>query len=146
MRTAAFTITFRRSRLVSPDGIKPSDLLPGDVCTTTTGPTCDFVYTGYRIPLIVVSPYTKKNYVSHTVTDTTAILKLIETRFNVPALTKRDAAQTDMTEFFDFSNPPWITPPTPPAQSYQRSLLPRSFALTDQRPPRIRYGSCASSA
>src|SRR5262249_43118745 len=26
---------------VSPDGIKPADLFPGDVCTTVTGPTCD---------------------------------------------------------------------------------------------------------
>jgi len=102
---------------ISPDGIAPVDLLPLDVCTMTTGPTCDFVYTGYRVPLIVVSPYTKKNYVSHSVADTTAILKLIETRFNVPALTKRDAAQIDMTEFFDFANPVWMTPPTPPAQA-----------------------------
>jgi phospholipase C len=102
---------------VSPDGIKPVDLLPGDVCTQVTGPTCDFVYTGYRVPLIVVSPYAKKNYVSHTVADYTAILKFIETRFTLSALTQRDAAQMDMTEFFDFSNPPWITPPTPPEQS-----------------------------
>jgi phospholipase C len=101
---------------VSPDGIPPSDLLPGDVCTSVTGPTCDFVYTGYRVPLIVISPFTKKHYVSHTTADSTAILKLIETRFNVPALTKRDAAQMDMTEFFDFVNPPWVTPPSPPAQ------------------------------
>lgn len=102
---------------VSPDGIKPVDLQPGDVCTTVTGPTCDFTYTGYRVPLIVVSPYAKKNYVSHSVADLTAILKLIETRFGVPALTKRDAAQIDMTEFFDFNNPPWTTPPSPPAQN-----------------------------
>jgi phospholipase C len=102
---------------ISPDGIAPVDLLPGDVCTTVTGPTCDFVYTGYRVPLIVVSPYTKKNYVSHSVADLTAILKLIETRFNVSALTKRDAAQIDMTEFFDFSSPSWMTPPSPPAQA-----------------------------
>lgn len=102
---------------VSPDGIKPVDLQPGDVCTSSTGPTCDFTYTGYRVPMIVVSPYTKKNYVSHTVADYTAILKLIETRFNVPALTKRDAAQMDMTEFFNFSSPAWTTPPTPPAQA-----------------------------
>jgi len=104
---------------VSPDGIKPVDLNPGDVCTKAgeTGPLCDFVYTGYRIPLIVVSPFTKKNYVSHTVADSTAILKFIETRFNLPALTQRDAAQMDMTEFFDFTNPPWMTPPTPPAQN-----------------------------
>jgi phospholipase C len=102
---------------VSPDGIKPVDMLPGDICTTTTGPTCDFVYTGYRVPLIVISPYAKKNYVDHTVADTTAILKLIETRFSLPALTKRDAAQPDMTEFFNFTSPPWTTPPTPPAQT-----------------------------
>jgi phospholipase C len=103
---------------VSPDGIiAPVDLLPNDVCTGVTGPTCNFVYTGYRIPLIVVSPYTKKNYVSHNVADTTAILKFIETRFNVLPLTARDAAQIDMTEFFDFTNPVWITPPTPPVQA-----------------------------
>ena len=102
---------------VSPDGIKPIDLLPGDICTNTTGPTCDFVYTGYRVPLIVISPFSKKNYVSHTTADYTAILKLIETRFGVSNLTARDAAQMDMSEFFDFNNAPWVTPPTnAPAQ------------------------------
>ena len=102
---------------VSPDGIKPKDLMPGDICTQTTGPNCDFTYTGYRLPLIVVSPYTRKHYVSHTVADYTAILKLIETRFKLPALTKRDAAQKSMTEFFNFNFPPWMTPPTPPSQN-----------------------------
>jgi phospholipase C len=102
---------------VSPDGIKPVDLLPGDICTQTTGPTCDFVYTGYRIPLIVVSPYSNKNYVSHTTADLTALLEFIETRFNLPSLTKRDAAQMDMTEFFNFDNPVWLTPPSPPVQN-----------------------------
>jgi phospholipase C len=102
---------------VNPDGIQPVDFLPGDVCTQGSGPICDFIYTGYRVPLIVVSPYTKQNYVSHTPADLTAILKFIETRFNLPSLTQRDAAQKmDMTEFFDFSNPVWLTPPTPPAQ------------------------------
>ena len=103
----------------SPDGITPQDLRAGDICNngTGTGPTCDFVFTGYRIPLIVISPFTKKNYVSHTVGDSTAVLKLIETRFNIPALTKRDAVQFDMTEFFDFVNVPWATPPTPPKQN-----------------------------
>ena len=103
----------------SPDGIKPStsiDLQPGDICTAATGPTCDFVYTGYRVPLIVISPFSKKNYVSHTPADYTAILKLIETRFGLDPLTQRDAAQFDMSEFFDFANAPWKTPPTPPAQ------------------------------
>lgn len=105
-------------KTVSPDGIKPKDLLPNDICTKgVVGPTCNFTYTGYRVPLIVISPYAKKHYVSHTVADSTAILKAIEARFGLPALTKRDAHQINMAEFFDFAHPPWLTPPTPPAQN-----------------------------
>ena len=44
--------------------------------------------------------------------DYTAMLKLIETRFKLPSLTARDAAQPDMTDFFDFANVPWATPPS----------------------------------
>ena len=101
---------------VSPDGIKPVDLMPGDICTQTTGPDCNFTHTGYRVPLLVLSPYTKRHYVSHAIADTTAILKLIETRFSLPALNQRDASRIDMTTFFDFNNPPWMTPPTLPVQ------------------------------
>jgi phospholipase C len=94
----------------NPDGIKPKDLKSGDTVS-------DFTRTGFRVPMMVVSPFSKQNYVSHTPADYTAILKLIETRFNLPALTKRDAAQIDMTEFFDFTNPPWLIPPNPPVQN-----------------------------
>jgi phospholipase C len=79
-------------------------------------PQGDFNRTGFRVPLIVVSPFTKKSYVSHTVADFTAMLKFIETRFSLPSLTARDAAQMDMTEFFNFDAPPWLTPPMPPVQ------------------------------
>ncbi|MGZ4832802.1 MAG: hypothetical protein ACXVZQ_07725, partial [Terriglobales bacterium] len=48
--------------------------------------------------------------------DTTSILKLIETRFGLSPLTARDAWADDMTEFFDFANPAWQTPPSLPAQ------------------------------
>jgi phospholipase C len=102
---------------VNPDGIAPKDLQPLDICTTPGGSNCNFDMTGFRVPVLVISPFTKKNYVSHTVADYTAILKLIESRFNVPALTQRDAAQPDMSEFFDFQNVPWATPPTPPTQA-----------------------------
>jgi phospholipase C len=102
---------------VSPDGIPPSDLQAGDICTGGSGgANCDFTVTGFRVPLLVVSPFTKKHFVSHTPADYTAIAKLIETRFNLPPLTKRDAAQMDMTEFFDFQKIPWAMPPVPPTQ------------------------------
>ena len=45
------------------------------------------------------------------------MLKFIETRFSLPTLTKRDAAQIDMTEFFDWSAPN-LTSTDPPAQPY----------------------------
>ena len=96
----------------NPDGIAPVDLLSTDFCYQDTSAICNFGYTGFRVPLLVVSPFTKKNYVSHTVADYTAILKFIETRFNLQPLTQRDGAQMDMTEFFDFTNVPWATPPS----------------------------------
>jgi phospholipase C len=104
------------------DFLSPIDLQANlnDVCTGPgqlgTG-ICDFSWTGYRVPLIVISPYSVKNFVSHTVRDTTAVLKMVETRFGLAPLTARDAAQPDMTEFFDFVNKPWATPPTPPPQT-----------------------------
>jgi phospholipase C len=61
----------------------------------------------------VISPFAKQAYVSHTAADYTAMLKFIETRWGLPSLTKRDAAQMDMTEFFDWSAPN-ESPPTPP--------------------------------
>jgi phospholipase C len=71
----------------------------------------DFDRTGFRLPLIVVSAWVKPHYVSHVPTDFTAILKLIETRFKLPNLTLRDAAASDMTDFFDFTK---TTLPDPP--------------------------------
>src|SRR5207248_9915640 len=105
----------------NPDGIRPKDLLPHD-------PPGDFTRTGMRVPMMVISPFAKKHYVSHTATDYTATLKFIERRFKLPNLTKRDAAASDMMGFFDFFDPPWRTPPTPPAQPNNlpcnRALLP----------------------
>jgi phospholipase C len=101
---------------VSPDGIKPQDFMPGDICSQSTGATCDFTYTGYRLPIIVVSPYARQHYVSHSVMDYTAIARFIENRFGLKTMTKRDAAQKSMSDFFNFNSAAWMTPPSPPAQ------------------------------
>lgn len=94
--------------LPKPDGIPPM-LKPTDI-------VADFDHSGFRIPLWVVSPWSKPNYVSHTPTDFTSILKLIETRFGLTSLTARDAAASDMTEYFDFSSPHFATAPALPPQ------------------------------
>jgi phospholipase C len=97
------------------DHVAPQPAVIPDSIPPALGPTDDpdtYSRTGFRIPIIVVSPFTKTNYVSHTVMDTTAILKFIEKRFSLPSLTARDAAQADMSEFFDFTNIPNATPPS----------------------------------
>lgn len=95
----------------SPDGIKPVLCETKDV--NVGG---DFNITGFRVPNFIVSPFARKNYVSHTPMDYTAYLKFIETRWNLPALTQRDLAMPTMEEFFDFPGAPWATPPAPPKQ------------------------------
>ena len=72
---------------------------------------------GFRLPNLIVSPFTRRHYVSHTPMDHTAVIKFVETRFLGSAvhLTNRDAVQPNLLEFFDFSRVPWATPPTPPA-------------------------------
>ena len=93
--------------------IKPDNIAPKLHSGDQPG---DFAHSGFRIPMVVVSPWAKPHYVSHTWRDLTSILRLIEVRFNVPSLTARDAAADDMMEFFDFSSPAWQTPPPLPTQ------------------------------
>jgi phospholipase C len=79
---------------------------------------------GFRVPNIVISPFTRKHYVSHIPMDHTAIIKFVENRFlgSTVHLTNRDAAQPDLLDFFDFTAKPWLTPPTPPAPVTPTSL------------------------
>jgi phospholipase C len=79
---------------------------------------------GFRLPNIIISPFTKRHYVSHTPMDHTAVIKFVENLFinSTAHLTARDAAQPNLLEFFDFTNVPWATPPTPPSPVTAESL------------------------
>jgi phospholipase C len=72
---------------------------------------------GFRLPNFVVSPYSRRHYVSHIPMDHTAVIRFVENLFvpNATPLTARDAAQPNLLDFFDFTNIPWAIPPTPPA-------------------------------
>ena len=56
---------------------------------------------GTRVPTLIISPFAKKGFIDHTVYDTTAIAKLIETRFGLKPLGSRDAASGDLTTSLD---------------------------------------------
>ncbi len=79
---------------------------------------------GFRVPNMIISPFTRRHYVSHTPMDHTAVIKFVESRFiNSSAhLTNRDAVQPNLLEFFDFNAVPWSAPPTPPAPASTTSL------------------------
>jgi phospholipase C len=71
---------------------------------------------GPRVPALVISPYSRGGVVNHTRFDFTSPLKLIETRFDLKALTDRDRDSNDMLDCFDFDRKPLdpvvITPET----------------------------------
>jgi phospholipase C len=83
-----------------PKACAPDDIAPN---VADGGFAAGFDQYGIRVPLIVVSPYAKRGYVSHHVTDHTSLLRLIEARFGLPALTKRDANAEPPFDMFDFS-------------------------------------------
>jgi phospholipase C len=103
------------------------DLVSVDPGATSTDAAAKYGFAaqlGYRLPNMIISPFTRKHYVSHTPMDHTAIIKFVENRFIGPSahLTARDEVQPNMLEFFDFTNIPWATPPTPPAPITDQTL------------------------
>jgi phospholipase C len=62
---------------------------------------------GFRVPAVFVSPYAKPGYVSRQAYDHTSILKIIERKWNLPPLTRRDAAAADpLDDMLDLAGPP----------------------------------------
>jgi phospholipase C len=67
---------------------------------------------GFRVPCAIISPWSKRDYVSHNVFDHSSICKLVETKWNLPAMTYRDANANNMLDLLDFANPGFVKPPT----------------------------------
>ena len=82
------------------------------------GPTA-YDRLGFRVPAVIVSPYAKPGCVTDTVYDHTSILKLIERKWNLPPLTRRDAAASDPLDALDLNNPHFLTPPALPNPARQ---------------------------
>jgi len=102
---------------IPPDDVPP-DLPPGSL-------PGGFDRYGFRVPAGVISPYARRDFVSHTVYDHTSVLKTVETKWNLPALTRRDANASDVLAMIDlkakpaFLTPPRLPDPANPALSYR---------------------------
>ncbi len=86
-----------------------------------------YVY-GFRVPLIVVSPYAKAAYISHVTHDFGSILKFVETNFKLPSLGYADDPADDLSDCFDLTQTP-LTFQVIPAP------LEAAFFINDKRQP-----------
>ena len=120
-------------RAITPDDIPPLTSTSGRPrrrATTATASAC---------PLSSSRRTRGPDYVSHVVHDHTSITRFIETKWNLGALTFRDANADDMTDYFDFSRPRFRTPPPMPAAPSTAPGLRRCKAA-GQSPPRPSAG------
>jgi phospholipase C len=69
-------------------------------------PQLDAMGLGFRVPMIVISPYAKHGYVSHVQHEFGSILKFTEEVFALPSLGTTDARADDLSDCFDFTKPP----------------------------------------
>ena len=73
------------------------------------------------MPLLVISPYAKTGYVSHTQYEFGSILKFVEQTFNLGSLERADVGATSIGDVFDFGKGPRVFKPV--ATKYSRSYF-----------------------
>jgi phospholipase C len=91
----------------------PTAVAPDDIPPLPPAPHYDgFGRYGFRVPAVVVSPWSRKGHVTSVVHDHTSILAMVERKWNLPALTGRDAAAADLADFLDLDAPAFAEPPS----------------------------------
>jgi phospholipase C len=71
-------------------------------------PQVDQFGLGPRVPMLIISPFAKRGYISHTQYDHSSVLKFVESLYRLPPLTERDGGASDMLDSFDFTH---VQPP-----------------------------------
>ena len=61
---------------------------------------------GSRVGCLVLSPYVKRGYISHVLHSHVSLVKFCETTFGLSPINARDKAADDMSDCFDFTQPP----------------------------------------
>ncbi|WP_082683325.1 phospholipase C [Fictibacillus sp. FJAT-27399] len=81
---------------------------PGDAGKPRLGSYKDRAGFGPRLPLLVISPYAKKNFVDHSLTDQTSILRFIEDNWSLGKIGDYsfDSVAGSMENMFDFNHAP----------------------------------------
>ena|GEM_PF-515945 len=96
-------------------------------------PTVDNLGFGFRVPLIVMSPYARRGYVSHSEHEFGSVIRFIEASFALPLMGTSDARADDLSDMFDFSTPKFGFTPiiTRHSRFYFENLPPTPFPPAD---------------
>ena len=81
--------------------------------------------------MLVVSPFAKKHFVAHRTYDHTSIARFIEARFQMPAMTNRDANAEAPWEMFDFDAPPHAMAPAVTIPTVDQTKVAACKAIFD---------------
>lgn len=112
---------------VEPDGIAPN--------IAASDYQAAFNVTGIRVPTVVVSPYSKPNAVSNVPHDHTSIIATVAAKWNLPALTYRDAQAATLFDYLDFTNAHFAKPPTLAAPAQNATI--KGDCATGAPPPTV---------
>jgi phospholipase C len=91
-----------------PVAVAPDPIPPLPPATHYDG----FARYGFRVPAVVISPWSRPNHVPSVLHDHTSILAMVERKWNLAPLTHRDAAAADLLDFLDRGEPAFLDPPT----------------------------------
>jgi phospholipase C len=69
-------------------------------------PQLDYQGLGMRVPMLIVSPYAKKGYVSHTQYEFGSLVKFVESTWSLGSLGTTDARANNITDAFNFRQSP----------------------------------------
>lgn len=97
-----------------------ADHVPPPAACIASPDQTEFDRLGMRVPLVVISPWARPHYVSHTTYEHTSVLRFIELLHGLPALTARDANAAVPLDLFDFSACP------PPSLDVALTAIPPS--------------------
>jgi len=130
-----------------PPPVPPQGSTDEFVLETSVAPVPLPVGLGFRVPLLLISPWTRGGWVTSEVSDHTSVLQFLEnwtTAMGTPAICPnisawRRSVSGDLTNAFDFPNPvyglpdlPFVTAPVGEASSYQ--VVPTTNELPRQEP------------
>jgi phospholipase C len=112
------------------DHVPPPAAVPPDDVAPKLDPSFHlpgaFDRLGFRVPCVIASPYARSDYVSHVIHDHTSVLRLLETKWNIGALTRRDANASNLLDCLDLETPPdFLEPPVMPPPA----LVARTHAI-----------------